>query len=628
MPHDYARRLPVGAEVADSGLHFRVWAPQCRRVEVVFESQHLPTLELGSQAGGYFSGTVAHFGGPLDYWLRLDGQRPLWPDPVSRFQPHGPLGPSRVVDPRAYTWHDAAWPGVGRSGQVLYEMHVGTLTPEGTWAAAVSELPALAELGVTVLEVMPIAEFHGEFGWSYDGANLFAPSRLYGEPDDMRRFIDEAHRLGLGVILDVVYNHLSSLGERLLRPFAPEYVSQRHESEWGAAPNFDGERSAAVREFFLTNARCWIEEYHFDGLRIDATQALCDQSPTHILVELVRAIRAAAGKRQALIIGENEPQRAELLRPEDQGGFGFDAMWNDDFHHSSSVRLTGRREAYYNDYTGTADELIATVKWGYLFQGQRYDWQDNPRGTPALDRPATQFINFLENHDQLANSLTGERLHQRTSAGRYRAMTALLLLAPQTPLLFQGQEFAATTPFLYFNDAPANEADMVRAGRAKFLRQFPSLASPETQATLPDPCDPASFRRSQLDPAERQRHGQALALHRDLLRLRRDDPVLSAHDAKRVHGIRLSDDALMLRYLGKAEDQTRLLVVNFGRELRLASIAHPLVAPPAGARWEILWSSDDTCYGGAGTAPPEVPAGWRIAGESALLLHATEAKSR
>lgn len=627
MPNHSRRRLPVGAEMTDNGVRFRVWAPERHQVEVVWDSQKRPGLPLTRQDEGYFSGTLDHVGGPLDYWLKLDGQADLLPDPASRFQPQGPLGPSRVVDPSTYSWNDGAWQGIGPSDQVLYEMHVGTLTPQGTWAAALAELPALAELGVTVLEVMPIAEFHGDFGWSYDGANLFAPTRLYGEPDDVRRFVDEAHRLGLGVILDVVYNHLSSVGEKLLRPFAAQYVSTRHKSDWGASLNFDGEQSGPVREFFLANARYWIEEFHFDGLRIDATQAFHDQSKTHILKELVREARRAAGDRQVLIIGENEPQRAELLRPEDQGGFGFDAMWNDDFHHSGSVRLTGRREAYYNDYLGTADELIATVRWGYLFQGQRYAWQDNPRGTPALDRPATQFVNFLENHDQLANSLTGERLHQRTSPGRYRAMTALLLLAPQTPLLFQGQEFGASTPFLYFNDAPADQADLVRAGRAEFLRQFPSLASPEIQARLPDPCSAACFRRSQLDPAERQSHAHALDLHRDLLRLRREDPVLSLHDASRVHGIRLSDDALMLRYLGDAEDNTRLLVINFGCELRLASIANPLVAPPVGMRWEIQWSSEETCYGGGGSAPPETPQGWRIAAESAILLHATDTKS-
>lgn len=626
MAIDFARRLPVGAEVLERAVQFRVWAPQCRQVDVVFLSSR-PALQLERRDDGYFEGSADAIDEPLDYYLRLDNQPGLLPDPASRFQPRGPSGPSRVVDPCGYAWHDAAWPGVDRTGQVLYEMHLGTFTPQGTWLNAQAELPALADLGVTVLEVMPIAEFHGDFGWSYDGANLFAPSHLYGQPDDVRRFIDEAHRLGLGVLLDVVYNHWSSLGERLLRPFAAQYVSKRHQSEWGASPNFDGEGAGPVREFFLANARYWIEEFHFDGLRVDATQSFFDESPNHVLAELVNESRAAAGNRHVLIIGENEPQTASLMRPQHQRGFGFDAMWNDDFHHTAGVRLTGSRQAYYNDYLGTADELLATVRWGYLFQGQRYEWQDNPRGTPALDRPAEQFVNFLENHDQLANSLTGERLHQRSSPGCYRAMTALWLLAPQTPLLFQGQEFAATTPFLYFNDAPPTEADSVRKGRAEFLRQFPSLSSPEIQLLLPDPCDPASFRRSKLDPRERREHAQSLALHRDLLRLRREDPVLRWHDATRIHGVRLSDDALMLRYLGSSDSLTRLLIVNFGRELRLSSISNPLVAPPEEARWTILWSSDETCYGGGGASEPETATGWRITAESAALLQATETPS-
>ncbi|HTU26094.1 MAG TPA: alpha-amylase family glycosyl hydrolase, partial [Pirellulales bacterium] len=489
----------------------------------------------------------------------------------------------------------------------------------GTWAAATEQLAELARLGVTVLEIMPIAEFAGEFGWSYDPVGLFAPSHHYGTPEALRRFVDAAHRLRIGVILDVVYNHFSRLGERLLRPFAAAYVSVRHKNEWGAAPNFDDAQSDPVRGFFTANVRHWIAEYHFDGLRIDATQAFADDSAESILDQLCHAARRAAGNRQLLLVGENEPQNARLLGGAAGGGPGFDALWNDDFHHSAMVALTGRREAYYTDYTGRAEELIAAAKWGYLFQGQRYAWQNNPRGSPAFDVPAHCFFNYLQNHDQLANSAWGQRIHELTSPGRLRAMTALWLLAPQTPIFFQGQEFAASSPFVYFNDCPADERAAVAQGRGKFLSQFPSLASGEMQDRLSDPCDPASFRRAKLDFSERQTHAQEYALHCDLLALRRQDPAFCRQDATRLYGASLAPEALLLRYLGD-ETETRLLIVNLGSQLRLASISCPLVAPPPTTRWAIRWSSEDPRYGGSGTAELDTSQGWSIPAQAAVVL--------
>ena len=615
-----SRRLAIGAEPIPEGVCFRVWAPQCRDVQVVFEDHAARPLNLCREACDYCEGLASDAAAGMDYFLRLDEGPQRFSDPASRFQPTGPRGPSQIVDPNAFQWHDEGWAGVSPAGQVVYEMHIGTFTREGTWRAASRELAELASLGVTVLEIMPIAEFPGAFGWSYDGTHLFAPSRLYGTPDDLRRFVDEAHRAGLGVILDVVYNHWSRGGEEIVRPFSQAYISCRYENEWGAAVNFDGEQSAGVREFFKANARHWISEYHFDGLRIDATQAFHDRSPEHILLDLSRTARRAAGRRSVLIIGENEPQRAELLRSAEQGGCEFDALWNDDFHHAAMVRLTGRREAYYTDYEGTPEEFLAAAKWGFLYQGQRYSWQKNPRGTSALDLPAASFVNFLQNHDQMANSARGERIHAMTSAGRYRAMTALFLLAPQTPLLFQGQEFAASSPFLYFNDCAGEEAEEVVRGRAKFLSQFPSLATAEMQSRLPNPCDISAFERSKLDLSERERHGEQYVLCRDLLLLRRADPALREHDASRVDGARLSSDSFFLRF-SASSGEVRLLVVNFGRELRLESVAHPLIAPPDASRWVTLWSSADPRYGGAGTADVDTPQGWRIPGEAAILLH-------
>jgi maltooligosyltrehalose trehalohydrolase len=611
-----ARRLPIGAEPNSDGTHFRLWAPACRRVSVVIEDEAAPApLELEPEGDGYFSGFGSGVPSGVNYRLLLDGAGELLPDPASRFQPQGCRGPSRVVDSGAYRWRDSGWLGASLPGQVLYELHVGTFTPEGTWNAAAAQLKALADLGVTVVELMPIAEFPGRFGWSYDGANLFAPKSLYGEPDDLRRFVDTAHLHGLGVILDAVYNHFGSVGEQLMRFIAPPFFSKRYENEWGSAINFDGDFSGPVREFFLANVRHWIREYHFDGLRIDATQAFHDVSPRPILLEIARVAREAAAGRKLILIGESEPQAADLCRSAEVGGCELDALLNDDFHHSAMVRLTGRAEAYYSDHHGTAEEFLAAAKWGYLFQGQRYAWQKNPRGSPALDLSAAQFVNFLQNHDQIANSAQGVRIHELTSGGRYRAMTALLLLMPQTPLLFQGQEFAASARWLYFNDAPPDEAEALIKGRAGFLKQFPSYALDEVQRRLPDPTVEESFLRSKLDFSERAAHASAYALHRDLLQLRRD---LRPQEV-RLEGATLGPGLLFLRYL-PAEGETKLLVVNFGVDQRLASIAQPLIAPPAGNRWKIRWTSEDPRYGGGGTPELDTSDGWRIPGESAVLL--------
>lgn len=618
------RRLPVGAEVPPGGgVHFRVWAPAAQRVEVVLGgAADGRAIALAPEPGGYFAGMAREAGPGTLYRYRLDGGD-AFPDPASRFQPEGPHGPSQVVDPDAFHWTDDAWRGAPLAGQIIYELHVGTFTPQGSWAAAEAELPALAELGVTVLEVMPVAEFPGRFGWGYDGVDLFAPTRLYGTPDDFRRFVDRAHALGLAVILDVVYNHLGPDGNYLKR-FAPAYFTDRYENEWGEAINFDSPDAAPVREFFVANARYWIDEFHLDGLRLDATQQIFDRSDAHILREIGRAVRQAARGRATLLVAENEPQQARLVRPVARGGYGLDALWNDDFHHSAVVALTGRSEAYYSDHRGTPQELLSAVKWGFLFQGQRYAWQAQRRGTPALDLEPAAFVNFLQNHDQVANSGRGERIHRLTSPGRLRAMTALLLLAPSTPMLFMGQEFAASAPFLYFADHRPELAEQVARGRREFLRQFRSLATPAMQAQLPDPADPATFERCKLDPAERERHAEVYALHRDLLRLRRTDPVFRSPRRRGVDGAVLGAEAFVLRFFGGPAGD-RLLLVNLGRELPLTPAPEPLLAPPEGRHWVLLWSSEDPRYGGTGTPEPESEdEGWRLPGHAALVLAANE----
>ncbi|MFN2565521.1 MAG: malto-oligosyltrehalose trehalohydrolase [Gemmatimonadaceae bacterium] len=606
QPNSSRRRLPIGAECsADGAVHFRVWAPRPSRVEVVlYDAAARPvpdttTFELTAEGGGYFSGVVPDASVGSLYRYRLD-RRYAVPDPASRFQPDGPHGSSQIIDPDAFSWTDDVWRGIRLEGAVLYELHVGTFTAEGTWAAAAAQLPELADTGITCVEVMPVAEFPGRFGWGYDGVDLYAPTRLYGHPDDFRRFVDAAHGAGVAVILDVVYNHLGPDGN-YLKEFSDHYFSKKHKTEWGEAFNFDAEHSAPVREFITANACYWVDEFHVDGLRLDATQSIFDDSDEHILTQIADAMRAAAGDRSVLLVGENEPQNTALIRPRSAGGCGLDALWNDDFHHTALVALTGKTEAYYSDYRATPQEFVSIAKHSYLYQGQYYRWQKKRRGTPTFGIAPARFVNFIENHDQLANSAVGARTTSLTSPGRHRAMTALLLLGPQTPMLFQGQEFAASTPFLFFADHVPEIAKEVRKGRADFLAQFPNVALGEVRSRLPDPADPATFARCKLNFAERERHADAYALHRDLLRLRRGDPVIRAQAAHGIDGAVLGPDAFVIRFFSDGGRDDRLLVVNLGRTLRLDPAPEPLLAPPPGAAWAILWTSDSPRYGGTGT---------------------------
>lgn len=615
------RRVPVGAEAQPSGgVHFRVWAPDQPSVRVLIgadqELMSPAVIELTREKDGYWSGWAANARAGMHYRYQLP--EGAFPDPASRFQPAGPHGASQIVDPAAYAWQATDWKGVKQDGQIIYEMHVGTFSREGTWEAAAAQLPQLAELGVTLLEVMPVADFPGDHGWGYDGVNLFSPTRLYGHPDDFRAFVDRAHALGLGVILDVVYNHFGPDGN-YLRQFSPHYFSDRYENEWGDALNFDGEQSGPVREYFLSNARSWIDEYQLDGLRLDAAQQIFDASPQHIVAEIAATVRAAAPHRGTYIVAEDESQDSRLARPLQRGGFGLDSAWNDDFHHSAVVAMTGRQEAYYTDYRGDAQEFVSMAKWGYLYQGQRYKWQKKRRGKPSLDLEPIHFVNCLQNHDQIANSLWGRRIHTLTSHSKLRALTALLLLGPNTPMLFQGQEFAASSPFLYFADHDPELAKLVAEGRARFLKQFPSIATAEAAAWLPNPEKESTFLQCKLDFGERERHFEIWQLHRDLIRLRKDDHLLGKAARGHFDGAVLSSSAFVLRFFGRNQDD-RLLVINLGPNLHLDPAPEPLLAPPLECMWKTAWSSEDPRYGGGGTPPLESEENWRLPAESAVLL--------
>jgi maltooligosyltrehalose trehalohydrolase len=619
------RRYPIGAElIGPEQTHFRVWAPKARHVNLVLQDSAAKNPRetfhaLEAEEGDYFSG---HANAGADARYRFCVNNNFYPDPASRFQPAGPHGPSCIVDPAQFRWTDSHWPGpaaAGLKGQVIYEMHIGTFTKEGTWHAASQQLEELARIGITVIEMMPVGDFPGKFGWGYDGVDLFAPSHLYGTPDDLRAFIDRAHSLGLGVILDVVYNHFGPDGN-YLGAFSDDYLIRGNENEWGDSINFDDRNSGPVREFFITNGRYWIEEFHFDGFRFDALHAVRDRSNEYIIGAVGRAARKAAGSRSILLIAENDRQEARMVRPRSEGGDDLDGMWNDDFHHSAVVALTSRKEAYYDDYRGAPQEFISAAKYGFLYQGQALSWRKALRGSSTFGIPPEAFVCFIENHDQIANTGPGERVRFQTSPARYRAMTALLLLGPWTPLLFQGEEFGAASPFMFFADiGDASVHDAIRKGRAEWLAPFLSLTEEEALTTLPAPDDPEVFARCKLDFSEREKNRQLYDLHIDLLKLRREDSRFRQQTSCSIDGAVLGTTSFLLRYFSK-EDDDRLLLVNFGERQVLHPASEPLLAPPSNCKWETLWTSESPRYGGSGSAPVATTEQWFLPAESMAAL--------
>ena len=580
---------PLGATCESGGVRFRVWAPERREVALCVETPgREQAVPLRKDDDGCFVGFVARLGPGDLYRFRLDG-RGLLPDPASRFQPRGVRGPSEVVDPAAFGWSDDAWGGVPLEELVLYELHVGSFTRRGTFAGAAEKLEHLAALGVTAIELMPVADFPGVRNWGYDGVSLFAPARCYGHPDDLRRLVDEAHRVGLGVLLDVVYNHLGPDGA-YLRHFSPHYVSQIHETPWGAAFNLDGPRNGPVRDFLVENATRWLVEYHLDGLRLDATHALVDDGPRHFLAELQARVRAVV-PHAVLLIAEDHRNLASLLRPEAEGGDALDAVWADDFHHELRRCLAGDRDGYYRDFTGTVADVATTVRDGWFFRGQHSEHFGGPRGTDPSGVDPRRFVFFLQNHDQVGNRALGERLHHQIDPAAYRAATVLLLCAPQTPLLFMGQEWAAPSPFLFFTDHEQGLGRRVAEDRWREFQEFSAFSEPEQRERIPDPQALATFERSRLDWTRTgaEPHASVLRLYRALLRLRREEPLLRGSPGRRVYVTAVGDDALGLEYgaLGHA-----LLVVV--RLSGAGEVAPHVVLPPAA--WETVLTTEDSPF--------------------------------
>jgi maltooligosyltrehalose trehalohydrolase len=517
IPAEAATGLPLGAVPDLDGTHFRVWAPLARAVTVTSDRGDVP---LEPEADGFFSGrSTAYRTGDL-YQFMVDGNGPF-PDPASRRQPWGVHGPSMIVDPTAFAWTDGEWRGVAPRDLVIYELHVGTFSPEGTFAGARKRLAHIQALGATAVELMPVADFPGDRNWGYDGTAIFAPARCYGSPDDLRHLVDEAHGMGLAVILDVVYNHLGPDGN-YTGAFSPFYFNDRHKNPWGDGVNLDGPWSRAVRDFFLSNARHWIREYHMDGLRLDATHALQDDSPRHFLAELAAETRAAAPDRRVYVFAEDDRNLAVIVRPPEQGGWGLDGVWSDDFHHQVRRALTGDAAGYFGDYSGSEADVARTLRQGWFYTGQRSAFHKRLRGTDAAGVPLERFILSLQNHDQTGNRLLGERLHHGTASAAWRAALATLLFSPETPLLFMGQEWEAMTPFLYFTDHYSDLGRRVSEGRREEFKVFHGPGASGLDG-IPDPQDVRTFLNSRLDWDEltRPNHARAFEFSKRLLALRR-----------------------------------------------------------------------------------------------------------
>ena len=511
--------MPFGARHAEEATRFRLWAPACDTVglELGEDRRAIPMKAAGD---GWHEAVVEGVRAGEPYAFRVKDQ--VVPDPASRFNPRDVNAPGVVVDPHAYDWGDDAWRGRPWHEAVLYELHLGTFTPEGTYAAAIGKLGHLAATGITAIELMPLADFAGKRNWGYDGVLPFAPDASYGTPEDLKRFVDAAHGHGLMVLLDVVYNHFGPEGN-YLSLYAPRFFNAAHQTPWGAAINFDGEDAKTVREFFVHNALYWIEEYRFDGLRMDAIHAIADDSPTHIVSEIARAIAEGPGReRHVHVVLENDANSAALLARGSQPQ--ATAQWNDDAHHAFHVLLAGEKDGYYRDYAAKpAWHLARTLAEGFSYQGEASAHREGERrGERSAHLPLEAFVPFLQNHDQVGNRALGERLVTLAPQQAMRLASATLLLAPSVPLLFMGEEFGANTPFLYFCDFQGDLARAVRDGRRREFAAFARFADPQAREEIPDPNDPRTFLDSKLDWEQLHARGHAdwLELHRALLGLR------------------------------------------------------------------------------------------------------------
>lgn len=561
--------MPFGASLTGDGqVRFRLWAPGAQRVAVsLAESDSERDLPMQAEPNGWFSLITDQARPGSTYRYRIDEGLRV-PDPASRQQVKDVHGPSRVVDPAAWKWQDADWRGRPWQEAVIYELHVGSFTESGSFRAIAERLDGLLELGVTAIELMPVADFPGERNWGYDGVLPFAPARCYGSPDDLKALVQTAHAKGMMVFLDVVYNHFGPEGN-YLHAYAPAFFTDKHHTPWGAAINYDDAGSEVVRAFFIHNALYWLEEFHLDGLRLDAVHAIVDDSRPDVLMELAEAVNAGVGaKRHVHLVLENDDNAARYLeRRHDRTPRWYVAQWNDDIHHALHVLATGENGGYYADYAEQpVRHLGRCLTEGFAFQGEASHYRDGEkRGEPSAHLPSGAFVAFMQNHDQIGNRAFGERLSVLSSPESLRALSAIMLLAPSPPLLFMGQEWAAAEPFLFFCDFGEELAGKVTEGRRKEFERFPQFSDPETRAGIPDPNALDTFVASKPNWADRGRapHAEWLAMHRELLRLR--------HDAVVPHLEQESEQQASYRLLGERGLRAEWI---FGDGYRLTLLAN------------------------------------------------------
>jgi maltooligosyltrehalose trehalohydrolase len=585
-----------GAQPQDEGVSYAVWAPDQPTVAVRIRRSDgtVARVVLQPEEDGYHAGTDPAGRAGDRYGFEVTGGAVL-PDPVSRFQPEGVHGWSECIDPARYAWRCTGWVRPGWRGQSLYELHVGTFTPEGTFRAAASRLEHVARLGVEAIEIMPVADFAGNRNWGYDGVALYAPARCYGTPDDLRHLVDAAHELGLAVVLDVVYNHLGPDGNYLTR-FAQAYFDPHRHTPWGQGFNLRGPHSGPVREYFLGNVAYWLDDFRFDGLRLDATHALGDDS-------LIDEMAAMAHARGAFAIAEDERNRVTILRGPDESGPGLDAAWADDFHHQIRVALTGVGDGYFQNYSGSAEAMVRTMEQGWFFTGQPYpSWGGRPRGEPGAHLPARRFVYCIENHDQVGNRARGERLEHLIAPAAYRAASALLCLSPYPPLLFMGQEWAAGTPFLFFTDHHGELGRLISAGRRK---EFASSGLWGDQ--VPDPQAASTFERSKLswDEHRLSPHASVLALYQECLRQRARWLRGAATDRTRWR-VASVGDVIVLRYAGADGEPDRVLLAALRGAARVSFAAEPFLQPPRPAQWRVVLDSNSAADAAADEVDPAV----------------------
>ena len=595
-PSPENRLVSQGAEPQAEGVLFRTWATGKKNVSVVAFSEDgsiVREVPMERESTGYYSAVDPASSSGTLYKFRLDGN--LVPDIASRFQPQGVHGPSRVVDGRSFRWTDSGWKSAALHELVIYELHVGTFTQDGTFNAIPARFDHLKGIGVNAIELMPIADFAGNRNWGYDGVSIYAPSRAYGTPDDLRTLVNAAHRAGLTVLLDVVYNHLGPDGN-YMGVYSDHYFNAAHHTPWGAAFNLDGSDAAPIRNHFAENPLYWVKEFHIDGFRLDATHAIPDDSPKHLIQQIAEQTQGLG----ALVICEDPRNERKLILPRDSGGYGCDAVWADDFHHVVRVQMTHENEGYMGYFQGTMEELVKTIRQGWLFTGELQK-DGIPRGTLGQDIEPEHFVHCISNHDQVGNRAYGDRLNQLISPAAYRAASALLLTSPYTPMLFMGQEWASSSPFLYFTDHHDELGKGVTEGRRKEFADFSDFQDPAKRALIPDPQAMSTFTLSKLDWAqlERKPHRETLSLYRDFLRFRRAN--LTDRRRGRWQVEQVSPTAIAIRYRRQSSGDL-LIVAQLEANESILELENEHLRATKGRRWEFVISTNEPAYGGRGAA--------------------------